>query len=200
MTIAKYYTPTGRCIQKPYSNSNEYYHDIENRLKKGELMHPDSVHLPDSLKYYTLNKNRLVYGGGGIMPDVFIPLDTSLSSELSNQLVRKNIYNMYVIDIISKEREKLLNSYPTKEVFRKKFIIYDDLFNNFLNYAKNNEIEINNDELERSKSIINCVLKASIARYLYGVSGYYYNIYEIDYELKKAVELGKDGKVFEQLY
>ncbi|HHW60050.1 MAG: S41 family peptidase [Bacteroidales bacterium] len=200
LTIAKYYTPTGRCIQKPYSNSNEYYHDIENRLKKGELMHPDSVHLPDSLKYYTLNKNRLVYGGGGIMPDVFIPLDTSLSSELSNQLVRKNIYNMYVIDIISKEREKLLNSYPTKEVFRKKFIIYDDLFNNFLNYAKNNEIEINNDELERSKSIINCVLKASIARYLYGVSGYYYNIYEIDYELKKAVELGKDGKVFEQLY
>jgi len=200
LTVAKYYTPTGRCIQKPYENSDEYYKDIEKRLKKGELMHPDSIHFPDSLKYLTLLKKRIVYGGGGIMPDVFIPLDTSMNFKLTNQLVRKNIYNMFAIDKMSNIRSQLLKNYPNKEIFREKYVITDNLFNDFLNYAKNNDIEIDSTELEKSKNFIQTVLKASIARYLYGISGYYYNIYDIDNELKNAIEIGKTGDVFNKLY
>ena len=200
LTVAKYYTPTGRCIQKPYENSDEYYKDIEKRLKKGELMHPDSIHFPDSLKYLTLLKKRIVYGGGGIMPDVFIPLDTSMNFKLTNQLVRKNIYNMFAIDKMSNIRSQLLKNYPNKEIFREKYVITENLFNDFLNYAKNNDIEIDSTELEKSKNFIQTVLKASIARYLYGISGYYYNIYDIDNELKNAIEIGKTGDVFNKLY
>jgi carboxyl-terminal processing protease len=199
LTVAKYYTPTGRCIQKPYENNDLYYKDIENRLKNGELMHPDSIHFPDSLKYLTLLKKRTVYGGGGIMPDVFIPLDTTRNYKLANQLARKNIYNMFAIDNLSNSRDRLLKNYPNKEVFREKYIITDNLFNDFLNYAKMNDVEIDSTELMKSENFIKTVLKASIARYLYGVSGYYYNIYDIDYELKKAIEIGKTGEIFEQL-
>lgn len=200
LTVAKYYTPTGRCIQKPYENGDEYYKDIENRLKNGELMHPDSIHFPDSLRYLTLLKKRTVYGGGGIMPDVFIPLDTSMNFKLANQLIRKNIYNMFAIDNMGNIRNQLLKNYPNKEIFREKYVITDNLFNDFLNYAKNNDIEIDSTELEKSKNFIQTVLKASIARYLYGISGYYYNIYDVDYELKNAIEIGKIGEIFEQLY
>lgn len=127
LTIARYYTPSGRCIQKPYSDGlASYYADVMDRYKHGEMIHPDSIKLPDSLKYETHNK-RVVYGGGGIMPDIFTPLDTIRVSDYFIDLRRNNILNNFVNEMVDGQREELLKKYPTFEAF-------------YLNYGKDGEM------------------------------------------------------------
>lgn len=121
LTIARYYTPSGRCIQKPYNDGLEkYYSDMMNRYTNGEMINPDSIHLPDSLKYLTTGK-RVVYGGGGIVPDIFTPVDTSRASDYYIDLQRTGTVNSFVMEYIDKERQNLLALYPTFEVFEEKF-------------------------------------------------------------------------------
>jgi len=135
LTISKYYTPSGRCIQRPYNDGlDSYYNDISSRRSHGELLTADSIKFPDSLKYQTA-KGRTVYGGGGIMPDIFIPIDTTRYSSFYNELIRKGIISGFTLDYMEKNREILKEKYATMEDFKKNYVISDDLYLELMNYA-----------------------------------------------------------------
>ncbi len=136
LTISHYYTPTGRCIQKPYDDGlDAYYKDLQTRANNGELYTADKIKFPDSLKYKTPH-GRVVYGGGGIMPDIFIPLDTTKYSTLYNEIVRKGVFGNFVMDYLDGERDNLKKQYPTFEDFEKNYKITDDFYKEFKAFAK----------------------------------------------------------------
>ncbi len=136
LTISHYYTPTGRCIQKPYDDGlDSYFKDLQKRANRGELYTADSIQFPDSLKYKTPH-GRTVYGGGGIMPDIFVPLDTTKYSTLYNEIVRKGVFGSFVADYMDKNREPLKKQYPTFEAFKDNYVITDAFYNEFMQYAK----------------------------------------------------------------
>lgn len=117
ITTSRYHTPSGRCIQKPYNDGLEaYYNDIMNRYNNKELINPDSIRVPDSLKYFT-TKKRVVYGGGGIMPDIFVPIDTTRASDYYIEIRGKGLINSFTLEYVNKNREELLKKYPTFEEF-----------------------------------------------------------------------------------
>ncbi|MCQ2271878.1 MAG: S41 family peptidase [Bacteroidales bacterium] len=136
LTISHYYTPTGRCIQKPYSDGVEsYLNDLNNRSKHGEYLTADSIHFPDSLKY-TTPRGRIVYGGGGIMPDIFIPLDTSKYSTFYNEMARKGIFGSFTMDYMEQHREEFKAKYPTFEDYKNNFEISDELYAELIAFAQ----------------------------------------------------------------
>ncbi len=136
LTISHYYTPTGRCIQKPYEDGlDAYFKDLQTRAKNGEYYTADNIKFPDSLKYKTPH-GRVVYGGGGIMPDIFVPLDTTKYSTLFNEIVRKGIFGNFTVDYLENNRENLLQKYPKFEDFQKNYKITDDFYGKFMNFAK----------------------------------------------------------------
>ncbi|MDR2970408.1 MAG: S41 family peptidase [Bacteroidales bacterium] len=135
LTISKYYTPSGRCIQKPYEDGlATYLNDLETRSKHGELLTADSIKFPDSLKYQTA-KGRTVYGGGGIMPDIFIPLDTTRYSTLYNEMFRKGIFSGFILDYMENNKELLKEKYVSMEDFKNNFKISETLFQELMDYA-----------------------------------------------------------------
>jgi len=141
ITTARYYTPTGRCIQRPYDEGiDEYRKEDERRVESGELFHQDSIKLADSLKYYTPN-NRVVYGGGGIMPDIFMPLDTSENSRYLTEIYAQGILNDFVNEYVDGKRQEFASLYPDFEAFDKKFTVDQKLFDEFLAYADKNIAE-----------------------------------------------------------
>lgn len=135
VTISHYYTPSGRCIQKPYDDRKDYFRDISNRYKNGELFSPDSIHFPDSLKYTTLKRGRTIYGGGGIMPDIFVPMDTTQYSALYNEIVRKGIVSNFVMSYLSENRERMKQLYPTFKDFDANFSISEKMYSDLLTVA-----------------------------------------------------------------
>ena len=136
LTISHYYTPTGRCIQKPYDDGlDAYFKDLQTRAKNGEYYTAENIKFPDSLKFKT-PRGRVVYGGGGIMPDIFIPLDTTKYSSLFNEIVRKGVFGSFAVDYLENNRESLLKQYPTFVDFQKKYQISDEFYKEFMNYAK----------------------------------------------------------------
>ena len=136
LTISHYYTPTGRCIQKPYDDGlDAYFKDLQTRANNGEYYTAENIKFPDSLKYKTPN-GRVVYGGGGIMPDIFIPLDTTKYSTLFNEIVRKGVFGNFVMDYLEDNRETLQKQYPKFEDFQKKFQITDEFYQKFMDFAK----------------------------------------------------------------
>ncbi len=141
LTISKYYTPTGRCIQKPYEDGlDSYYNDLNYRSEHGELFSADSISFPDSLKYKTPN-GRIVYGGGGIMPDIFIPLDTTKYSSLYGEMFRKGIFSGFTLEYMNTNREKLKAQYPTIEDFKNNFKVSDELLNKVMEYAHKEDVK-----------------------------------------------------------
>lgn len=135
LTTARYHTPTGRCIQKPYEEGlDDYYMDFSKRMKHGEFLSADSIKFPDSLKYYTPNK-RVVYGGGGIMPDIFIPMDTNRLNEYYTQLFRKGIFNNFIMQYLDVNRADLKQKYPTSDDFIANFKIEESFLNEFHSFA-----------------------------------------------------------------
>ncbi|MCL1851278.1 MAG: S41 family peptidase [Bacteroidetes bacterium] len=135
LTISKYYTPSGRCIQRPYEDGlDNYFNDLNTRSKHGELLTADSIKFPDSLKYQTA-KGRTVYGGGGIMPDIFIPLDTSRYSSLYNEMYRKGIISGFTLDYMEQNREQLKAKYATMEDFKNNFEVSEQLFQELMDYT-----------------------------------------------------------------
>lgn len=189
LTIARYHTPTGRCIQKEYDKGLESYHkDVLNRYKSGELFSQDSIEFPDSLKYETLINHRTVYGGGGIMPDIFIPLDTTQGSTYYGQLIRKGVFNEFYLDYLDENRAQLLSNYPTIDSFKNNFYIDQNMIDELIAYGTENEVEFNQEEFNTSKALINESLKALIARGLYGTTAYYQIINENDPAIIEALE------------
>ena len=174
LTMAHYYTPSGRNIQKPYEKGNEVYQeDLEERYKSGELFDSSKVKIIDSTKYYT-NQKRIVYGGGGITPDIFVGLDTSWSSKFYGKLVRSGSFNQFVLSYVDKNRTTLEKKYPTLDIFIKQFHIDSTILHSFYEYAKSKKIEPDSAE-NYSKSIptIQNQLKGLLAQNLWNSSAYY---------------------------
>jgi carboxyl-terminal processing protease len=174
LTTQKYYTPSGRCIQKPYDEGAEaYYSEKFERYENGELWSLDSLETPDSLKYYTDN-HRTVYGGGGITPDVFVPLDTSHSSKLNSDLIRKGIMNSFAITYTDKNRKKLLKEFNNVEEYIQNFDVREAI-PEFKEYAleEDEEIDWDEEQYDISARMIEGRLKALIARNLWDTSAYY---------------------------
>lgn len=197
LTIARYYTPSGRCIQKPYDEGHEsYYKDLADRMEHGELVHPDSIKFPDSLRYKT-NAGRVVYGGGGIMPDIFIPLDTTKYSDYYTKLIRKNVFSTFIQDYLQTHRETLMSQYSTVEKFRSDYKITEDFMKEFFAYIEK-DVPFEQEGYDQSKEIIQTILRAYVARSLYGPEAYYMIIGDIDTELQKAVESINTPGTFEK--
>jgi carboxyl-terminal processing protease len=189
LTVARYYTPSGRCIQKSYEKGEEEYEeDFSNRVKNGELYSADSIHFNDSLKYFTNNK-RTVYGGGGIMPDVFVPADTMPVSTYSRDLQRKGITNDFTLSYVDRNRNKLLASYPDLDSFKKNFKTDDAFLNEFFAFADKKDLKKDEEGWKRSSLLIQTILKSLIARDLYG-TGAFYEVYNevMNDSYKKAIE------------
>lgn len=199
LTTARYYTPSGRSIQKPYENGLEdYYSEMYTRMEKGELMHPDSIHFPDSLRYMTAG-NRIVYGGGGIMPDVFVPFDSTRYSNYYSDLIRKQAFNDYIISYIDKNRKTLSKKYQTIELFNKGFEISSKVMDEFVAFGEEKGVPYDEKGYEAAEQQIIYSLKGLIARNLWDMEAYYKVISNIDPELQKAIQVLKEQKLFSGL-
>lgn len=175
LTVARYYTPSGRCIQKPYTAGDRegYEKDIYNRFLDGELANADSIHLPDSLKYATLKSGRIIYGGGGIMPDVFVPIDTTDFSDYYRDIVARGTINQYVIDYVDKHRHEIENKYKTVADFDRKFSVDTLMLADLKSIADKDSIKYDAEQYARSQGLIQDVIKALIARDVYADTGAY---------------------------
>jgi carboxyl-terminal processing protease len=196
LTVSRYYTPSGRSIQKSYEEGVEaYQREKVERLSKGELTSADSIHASDTVKFFTMNK-RVVYGGGGIMPDVFVPIDTVQSSNYFSQLVRRGILNTFVLTFVDENRERLLTEYPDPETFRRTYKVTDALLDQLVAQAAKEEVEPDSAGLERSQALISIRLKALIARDLWDTSAYWQMINSenpVDRSFQRALEVLSDN-------
>jgi len=198
LTVARYYTPSGRCIQKPYNEGvEEYYKDFSHRLEHGELMNADSIHFPDSLKY-TTHGGRIVYGGGGIMPDIFIPWDSTRYNELYSDLIRKGIFNSYVNDYLDTHRQELNKKYSDFKDFNKNFEVTPKEFDDFISRAKE-KIKVKDEQLDPNIDYLKLQLKALIARNLYDTNDYFEVLWPQDSDIKKALETINEDLVYRSL-
>jgi carboxyl-terminal processing protease len=192
LTTARYHTPTGRSIQKPYEEgTDEYYQDLANRLRTGELVSPGNVNLPDSLKYLTMRNKRVVYGGGGIMPDFFIPLDTNRVSGFYSRLLRSGTINTFSIEYANEHRGNLLKQYPNVDEFINQFNVDSSLLQQLYNYADRQGITRNSDD-PANDIYLNNQLKALIARSLWDFSAFIQVMMQMDDAYLRAVEIIQD--------
>ncbi|PKP51544.1 MAG: peptidase S41 [Bacteroidetes bacterium HGW-Bacteroidetes-1] len=199
LTSARYYTPTGRSIQRPYEEGVEkYYKDLYERHQRGEFVHADSIHFPDSLKYLTPGK-RVVFGGGGIMPDVFVPWDSTQFSDYYSNLIRKGVFNNFTLEYTNANRNKLKKTYPTVQSFKRDFIIDDIIINNFIEQAKKDSVEWNEAQFKQSEKTIQYQIKALIARNLWDIEAYYEIVLEMDDALIRAMEIIDKEDIFSYL-
>jgi len=197
LTVARYYTPSGRLIQKPYEKGvDEYSKEIINRYNNGELTNADSIHFPDSLKYQTLISKRTVYGGGGIMPDIFVPLDTNAYTKFYRSLIQKNIIYRYVIEYMDNERENLKKAYPNFSLFKANFNVNTAIIDSICSKAKKEKIEYTEEEIIKSEQHIKIMVKALLARDLWDTSQYFEIINPTRNEYNKAIETLKDKKLY----
>ena len=196
MTVARYYTPSGRCIQKPYEDGvEEYYKDFVKRIENGEAYNEDSIHFPDSLKYQT-QAGRTVYGGGGVMSDIFIPLDSTRFNKLYSSLIRKGVINGFVNDYLDENRKQLTENYSDFNQFNKGFNLDNDDWSIFLTNAKKEEIEFTDEEIAPNTDFIKLQLKALMARNLFEAGDYFEVIFPLDAEIIKAMEVIHDNKLY----
>ncbi len=194
LTVQKYYTPAGRCIQKPYDEGkDDYYSDYSKRLKSGEFFSADSIKFPDSLKYQTRISKRTVYGGGGIMPDIFVPLDTSENSRYFSDLIRVGVQNDWSMSYANAHRDELLKAYPTMEVFAQSFTIPEEEEKRIIQMAEEKEVPLDVKGYANSKHAILVRTKALLARNLYDNQAFYYLINDLNPAAKKAKEILESG-------
>jgi len=199
LTTARYYNPSGKCIQRPYGDDiDRYYEDFSIRVKHGELIHADSIKFPDSLKYYT-SKKRVVYGGGGIMPDIFIPWDSTPFSDYYLDLRRKNVINPYIGDYVDRNRKSLQKDYPTFQAFDKKFDLNNEFMTQFFEYAEKQGVKKDEKEWTASEKLIKSQIKGLIAQKLWDMNEMYAIINQVDDEVIKAVQVIQDGAMFDSL-
>lgn len=191
LTVAHYYTPAGRCIQKPYRKGEpeEYALDFEKRLKHGELTNRDSIHFNDSLRYYTLRNHRTVYGGGGIMPDVFVPLDTLQYSNYHRKLAAKNIIINASLKYIDNERKSLKRKYDTFEQFEKSFEVSQQMIDGIVAEGEKQGVKPkDDDELKRTLKVLRIQLKGLVARDLWDMNEYFRIINENSDIIKEGLK------------
>jgi carboxyl-terminal processing protease len=192
LTIAHYYTPSGRCIQKPYTKGEgkDYAMDVVNRLKSGELTNADSIHFADSLKFETLREHRTVYGGGGIMPDYYVPLDTTVYTRFHRELAAKSIVIQSNLRYVDKNRKSLKKRWETFTDFKQNYEVPQSLVDEVIAEGKKQKIEPkDNAELEKTLPYLRLQLKALIARDLWDMSEYFSVFNERSEIVRKALEV-----------
>lgn len=192
LTVAHYYTPSGRCIQKAYTKGDlkDYQMDLDNRYKRGEFTNIDSIHLDKSQKYYTLRKHRIVYGGGGIMPDYFVPLDTTKYTPFHRNLTNKNIILNIHLKYIDKNRNQLRKKYPDFKAFKAKYEIPQSLLDEIFAEGEKQNIKPKDDEeMKRTLPYLRNQLKALVARDLWDMSEYFEIANESNDIVQKALTL-----------
>ena len=204
LTVARYYTPSGRSIQKPYTKSakdggkavevdfEQYRSDLIVRYNNGELMHADSIHFPDSLKYTTQRLKRTVYGGGGIMPDYFVPIDTTSYTKLHRNLVAKGVVNKTEALFIDSHRKDLQRRYKDFDAFNTSYQVGKDVLDVLEREAKKVKIELKDDEYQQSLPLIRTQLKALMARDLWDISEYYQVINTTNESVMQALRILND--------
>ena len=195
LTIAHYYTPSGRCIQKPYKKGDlkDYEMDLEKRLKHGELTNPDSIHFDTSQKFYTLRNHRVVYGGGGIMPDYFVPLDTTKYTKYHRFLAAKNIIMNAYLKYVDANRTTLKGLYKSFDTFNKNYVVPQSLLDTIIAEGKKEKVEPKDKaELTATMPYIKVQLKALVARDLWDMNEYYRVWNEQSDIVNKAVKLASD--------
>ncbi len=202
LTVAKYFTPSGRCIQKPYSSGDdEYGLDILNRYKHGELYHRDSIVFDESHKFKTLNYGKTVYAGGGIMPDDFVPLDTNLIGEYQTQLLRKNVIFPFVSNYVDQNRQELSEKYKNYKKFKDNFVVEDNFMQGLKQVAQDEGIKLDsiktNTEVQENYLLNH--IKALIASDLFSKNEFY-EIYNLNNPVvKRAYEIIRDEKTYKKL-
>ena len=193
LTIARYYTPTGRSIQSPYDGGYDKY--IENFYKRytdGEMISADSIHMPDSLKYNTLVNKRIVYGGGGIMPDVFVSVDTTYNSTYFRRLAAKNVLNSYTLEYFDKNRNQLRSNYQTVKDFRARFQFSPDDIKAFIEKGEAEGVKYDEAQFNISKDEMLLILKGLIAANMWRISEYYQIINQNDKVIDNALQVISD--------
>lgn len=175
LTVSKYHTPSGRCIQKPYKrgNSDEYRKDILHRYEAGEFSSADSIHFSDSDKYSTLRTGRTVYGGGGVMPDVFVAVDTTGYPDYYRDLTAKGILNRFAISYVDANRKQLTRQYPTEESFISGFSVTPDMIDEMVRLGETDSVKPVPEQLEISRKTIEAILKGIIGRDLFETQTYF---------------------------
>lgn len=175
LTVSKYHTPSGRCIQKPYKrgNSDEYRKDILHRYEAGEFSSAVSIHFSDSDKYSTLRTGRTVYGGGGVMPDVFVAVDTTGYSDYYRDLTAKGILNRFAISYVDANRKQLTRQYPTEESFISGFSVTPDMIDEMVRLGETDSVKPVPEQLEISRKTIEAILKGIIGRDLFETQTYF---------------------------
>lgn len=201
LTIAKYYTPSGRSIQKPYENGIKAYHnELNQRMMHGEMVFRDSIKFKNEKMYETLGSKRLVFGGGGIMPDIFVPLDTLMYTRLYQNLHASGVFNRFVLRFADANRATLKQLYPDIKTFTSDFSVSDSLTFQLINEAGiDMDMAENREQFKISETLIKTQLKAYLARDLWGTSAYYQIINDIMPAVQKSVEVIENEKTFSQI-
>ena len=200
LTIARYYTPSGRSIQKPYDKGHEAYErELLDRFNHGELIYTDSIHFPDSLQFKTLNNGRTVYGGGGIMPDVFIPLDTTIYTDFHRDLLAKGVLNQYPVDYLDDHRKELISKYKNMEQFDAGFVVTDEMFADLLQKAEAEKVKYNEEQYLKSKELIGAQVKALIARDMFDMTAYFKIMNPKNASFVKAMEIIRSDEEYNRL-
>lgn len=201
LTIARYYTPSGRNIQKPYvkGDREDYDKDIIDRYNHGELQSADSIHFADSLKHTTLRLHRTVYGGGGIMPDVFVPLDTTQYTDYHRRLVAKGIIPQFALRYVDKNRADLKAQYPDAQKFIKEFTVTDEMLNNLVDAGKAEKVDSDKSQFAKSKEMLRTFVKAAIANDLFSTGAYFQIVNEQNDIYKEALSIINDDARYRKI-
>ncbi len=193
LTVARYYTPTGRCIQKPYDEGIEdYYHESVERFMNGEMTNPDSIQFADSLKYITPG-GKVVYGGGGIMPDIYVPLAKDSMLVFYNKLLRRGLIYQFAFDFTDAHRDDF-REYNSYRDFNRNFKVSNQLFSKFLDYAKEKEVQGSPEEIAFTSAKIKALLKAYFSQNLFDDKGFYPVYHQIDDVFSRAIDHLKKNK------
>lgn len=201
LTIARYYTPSGRNIQKPYvkGDREDYDKDIIDRYNHGELQSADSIHFADSLKHTTLRLHRTVYGGGGIMPDVFVPLDTTQYTDYHRRLVAKGIIPQFALRYVDKNRADLKAQYLDAQKFIKEFTVTDEMLNNLVDAGKAEKVDFDKSQFAKSKEMLRTFVKAAIANDLFSTGAYFQIVNEQNDIYKEALSIINDDARYRKI-
>lgn len=189
LTVSRYYTPSGRCIQKPYDDGNEAYQDeLNQRYLHGEYSHPDSIARSSSERYYTKGR-RPVYGGGGITPDIFVPIDTTAYTKYYRELIAKGLINRFALTYSDDNSKNLKKAYKKENVFLEKFDVTDKIMKDFVAFAKAEGVEPDEAQLKLSESAIRTIIKAIIGRNLFTQDTYYKVANDLNPIYRRTLEL-----------
>jgi carboxyl-terminal processing protease len=200
LTIARYYTPSGRSIQTPYNEGfDKYFQTFYSRYFNGELIHPDSLNLPDSLKAFTIKNKRVVYGGGGISPDIFIPIDTSYYSDYYRDLIRTSALTNFMLSYTDMNRKQLTRRYKTFDSFNREFQIDAAAIDGLKAAGEKSGVKFDQAQFDVSVPEIKRVMKALVARDLWDMSEYFTVVNEDDLALKRALDVLNDQAMYETL-